>query len=232
MSFAPPRRPDGPPAARRRSPLLITVVILAVLVAALIFLATFWTEVLWFTEVGYANVIWTQWIARAVLFVVAFLLMGAAVFSSFTIGYRSRPVYAPSTPEQATLDQYREAVEPLRKLVTYVAPVVIGFFAGVAASSQWRTVMLALNGQSFGESDPEFGIDIGFYVFTLPVVRFAVSFLMAVVVISAIAAVVTHYLYGGLRIGSLPAGTPRTTTAARVHLAVLGAVLMVLIGAN
>ncbi|WP_402372178.1 UPF0182 family membrane protein [Isoptericola rhizosphaerae] len=232
MSFAPPRRPDGPPAARRRSPLLITVVILAVLVAALIFLATFWTEVLWFTEVGYANVIWTQWIARAVLFVVAFLLMGAAVFSSFTIGYRSRPVYAPSTPEQATLDQYREAVEPLRKLVTYAAPVVIGFFAGVAASSQWRTVMLALNGQSFGESDPEFGIDIGFYVFTLPVVRFAVSFLMAVVVISAIAAVVTHYLYGGLRIGSLPAGTPRTTTAARVHLAVLGAVLMVLIGAN
>ncbi|WP_407318731.1 UPF0182 family protein [Isoptericola halotolerans] len=232
MSFAPPRRPDGPPPARRRSPLLITVVVLAALVAALIFLATFWTEVLWFTQVGYANVIWTQWIARAVLFVVAFLVMGAAVYSSFAVGYRSRPVYAPSTPEQATLDQYREAVEPLRKIVTYAGPVLIGFFAGVAASSQWRTVMLALNGQSFGEADPEFGIDIGFYVFTLPVIRFAVSFLMAVVVISAIAAVVTHYLYGGLRIGALPAGMSRTTTAARVHLAVLGAVLMLLIAAN
>ncbi|GAA4736656.1 UPF0182 family protein [Isoptericola chiayiensis] len=232
MSFAPPRRQDGPPPARRRSPLLITLVVLAVLVVALLFLTNFWTEVLWFTQVGFANVIWTQWIARAVLFVAAFVIMGLAVWSSFAIGYRSRPVYAPSTPEQATLDQYREAVEPLRKIVTYAGPVLIGFFAGAAASAQWESVLLALNGSSFGTSDPEFGIDVGFYVFTLPVLRFAVSFLMAVVVISAIAAVVTHYLYGGLRIGSLPAGSSRTTTEARVHLAVLGTLLMLLIGAN
>ncbi|WP_402464123.1 UPF0182 family membrane protein [Isoptericola aurantiacus] len=232
MSFAPPRRQDGPPPARRRSPLLITVVVLAVLVVALLFLTNFWTEVLWFTQVGFSNVIWTQWTTRAVLFVVAFLVMGAAVYSSFAIGYRSRPVYAPSTPEQATLDQYREAVEPLRKIVTYAGPVLIGIFAGVAASSQWETVLLALNGQSFGQSDPEFGLDVGFFVFTLPVLRFVVSFLMAVVVISAIAAVVTHYLYGGLRIGQIPAGSSRTTTAARIHLAVLGTVLMLLIGAN
>ncbi|PFG42395.1 hypothetical protein ATJ88_1053 [Isoptericola jiangsuensis] len=231
MSFAPPRRQDGPP-ARRRSPLLITLLVLGALVVALLFLTNFWTEILWFDQLGFSDVIWTQWIARAVLFVAAFLVMGGAVFASFSIGYRTRPVYAPSTPEQATLDQYREAVEPLRKVVTYAGPVLIGLFAGVAASSQWRTVLLALNGQSFGQDDPQFGIDVGFYVFTLPVIRFAVSFLMAVVVISGIAAVVTHYLYGGLRIGPVAQGESRTTTAARVHLAVLGAVLMLLIGAN
>jgi uncharacterized membrane protein (UPF0182 family) len=232
VSFAPPRRPDGPSPTRRRSPLLITLVVLGALIALLLLLTNFWTEVLWFTQVGFADVVWTQWAARGVLFVVAFLVMGGAVFSSFSVGYRTRPIYAPSTPEQATLDQYREAVEPLRKVVTYVGPVLIGLFAGVAASSQWRTVMLALNGQSFGEVDPEFGIDVGFFVFTLPVLRFVVSFLMAVVVISAIAAVVTHYLYGGLRIGPIEPGASRTTTSARVHLAVLGTLLMLLIGAN
>ncbi|WP_278236700.1 UPF0182 family protein [Isoptericola sp. AK164] len=232
MSFAPPRRPDGPPPARRRSPLLITLVVLAALVVVLLFLTNFWTEVLWFTQVGYANVVWTHWISRGVLFTVGFLLMATAVYSSFAIGYRTRPVYAPSTPEQATLDQYREAVEPLRKVVTYAGPVLIGFFAGVAASAQWETVLLALNGQSFGSADPEFGIDVGFYVFTLPALRFVVSFLMAVLVISAIAAVVTHYLYGGVRIGAITDGSPRTTTAARVHLAVLGTLIMLLIAAN
>ncbi|NNU27808.1 UPF0182 family protein [Isoptericola sediminis] len=232
MSFAPPRRPDGPAPSRRRSPLLITLVVLAALVVVLLFLTNFWTEVLWFTQVGYANVIWTQWITRSVLFVVAFLIMAAAVYSSFAVGYRTRPIYAPSTPEQATLDQYREAVEPLRKVVTYAGPVLIGFFAGVAASAQWETVLLALNGQPFGTADPEFGLDVGFYVFMLPVLRFVVSFLMAVLVISTIAAVVTHYLYGGVRLGPIADGASRTTTAARVHLAVLGTLIMLLVATN
>src|SRR5690606_22923494 len=177
-------------------------------------------------------VIWTEWGMRAALFVAGFLVMGGAVFWSFTAAYRSRPIYAPSTPEQATLDQYREAVEPLRRVVTIAAPVLVGFFAGVAASAQWRTVLLAFNGSAFGTEDPQFGIDLGFYVFTLPALRFVVSFIMVVVVIAGIAALVTHYLYGGLRLGPVADGEPRTTPAARVHLAVLAAVLMLLIAAN
>ncbi len=232
MSFtAPPRRP-GPPTKRRRSPLTITIAVLAAVVVAVLLLANFWTEVLWFQTLGFGNVIWTQWIARAILFVTGFLVMGAAVFASFAVAYRVRPVYAPSTPEQATLDQYREAVEPLRKVVTVAAPLLVGFFAGVAAAAQWRTVLLALNGGEFGTSDPEFGMDHGFFVFTLPAVRFLISFLMSVVVISGIAALVTHYLYGGLRLGPAVAGAPRTTPGARVHLAIIGAALMLLIGAN
>ena len=234
MSFAAPprRRPSGPPAKRRRSPLAITLVVVAVVVVALLLLAQFWTEIMWFDALGFGNVIWTEWITRGVLFVVGFLVMAAAVFSSFAVAYRVRPVYAPSTPEQATLDQYREAIEPLRRVVTIAGPVVVGFFAGVAASAQWRSVLLAINPAPFGQKDPEFGIDLGFFVFTLPAVRFVVSFLMAVVIIGGIAALVTHYLYGGLRLGPVPAGTPRTTKASRVHLAVLGAALMLVIGAN
>jgi uncharacterized membrane protein (UPF0182 family) len=217
---------------RRRSPVAITLTVLAVLVVATLLLAQFWTEVKWFEAIGFAQVIWTQWGTRAVLFVLGFLIMSAAVFSSFAVGYRVRPVYAPSTPEQATLDQYREAIEPLRRIVTIVAPVLVGFFAGVAASGQWETVLLAFNGTTFGTDDPQFGIDLGFYVFTLPALRFVVSFFMAVVVISGIAALVTHYLYGGLRVGQVPAGVPRTTPATRVHLAILAAALMLLIAAN
>ncbi|MFE6969378.1 UPF0182 family protein [Isoptericola sp. NPDC057653] len=234
MSFAAPprRRPGGPPAKRRRSPLAITLVVIAVVVVALLLLAQFWTEVMWFDALGFSNVIWTEWITRGILFVLGFLVMGGAVFSSFAVAYRVRPVYAPSTPEQATLDQYREAIEPLRRVVTIAGPVVVGFFAGVAASAQWRSVLLALHPSSFDKKDPQFGIDLGFFVFTLPALRFVVSFLMAVVIIAGIAALVTHYLYGGLRLGPVPPGTPRTTRASRVHLAVLGAVLMIVIAAN
>ncbi|WP_425954895.1 UPF0182 family protein [Xylanimonas sp. McL0601] len=231
MSFASTRRPT-PPSRRRPSPIVITVVVLAVVIAAVLLLAQFWTEVMWFQALDFSRVVWTQWITRGVLFVLGFALMAGALYWSFSAAYRARPVYAPSTPEQATLDQYREAVEPLRRVVMIAAPIVVGFFAGVAASSQWRTVLLALNSVPFGKDDPQFHIDLGFYIFQLPALRFVLSFLVAVVIVAGIAAVVTHYLYGGLRIGPVPEGTSRTTRAARVQLALTAAVLMLLVAAN
>ncbi|WP_199230381.1 UPF0182 family protein [Promicromonospora sp. AC04] len=234
MSFAAaPRRPSGgAPRARRRSPLGVAVVAVAVVIAALLLLAQFWTEVMWFGQLGFSRVIWTEWGMRAALFATGFVVMAGSVFWSFTAAYRSRPVYAPSTPEQATLDQYREAVEPLRRVVMIAAPVLVGFFAGVAASAQWRAVLLAFNSEPFGETDPQFNMDIGFFVFTLPALRFGVGFLISVVVIAGIAGLITHYLYGGLRVGPAAAGGPRTTPAARIHLAIIGAVLLLLIAAN
>ncbi|MFC8797070.1 UPF0182 family protein [Promicromonospora sp. NPDC057138] len=234
MSFAAaPRRPSGGASrARRRSPLGVAIVAVAIVIAALLLLAQFWTEVMWFGQVGFSRVIWTEWGMRAALFAAGFLIMGGAVFWSFTAAYRSRPIYAPSTPEQATLDQYREAVEPLRRVVMIAAPVLVGFFAGVAASAQWRTVLLAFNSEPFGQNDPQFGMDLGFFVFLLPALRFTVGFLISVVIIAGIAGLITHYLYGGLRVGPAAAGGPRTTTAARVHLAIVGAVLLLLFAAN
>ncbi|QGQ18798.1 UPF0182 family protein [Cellulomonas sp. JZ18] len=231
MTFASPPRPR-PDAPRRRGPLVPTLITLAALVVLVLVLAQVWTEVLWFSQLGFTEVIRTEWLTRAVLFVLGFLVMAAAVGFSLSYAYRSRPVYAPSTPEQASLDQYREAIEPLRRLVLVVGPVVLGLFAGGAASQQWTTVQLWLNGREVGTSDPQWGMDIGFYLFTLPGLRFVVSFLMAVVVLSIIAAVATHYLYGGLRIGGRQGGAPRATRAARVHLSVLGALVLLLIAAN
>lgn len=234
MSFAatPRRSPSGERHPRKRSPLAITLAVIAVIVVAVLLLAQFGTEVLWFNQLGFSRVLWTEWGTRAALFVGGFLVMGALVFASFSIAYRSRPIYAPSTPEQATMDQYREAAEPLRKVVALAIPALVGFFAGVAAASQWQTVLLALNAVPFGTKDPQYGIDLSFYVFTLPAVRFAVSFLMAAVVIAGIAALATQYLYGGLRFGTGKERGLQSTTAARVQLFVTAAVLMVLVAAN
>ncbi|WP_029291026.1 UPF0182 family protein [Cellulomonas sp. HZM] len=232
MTYASPSRPQpasGP--RRRRSPLVPTLIVLGAIVVLVVILSQVWTEVLWYRQLGFVEVIRTEWGTRVLLFLAGFLVMGGAVWWSLSYGYRSRPVYAPSTPEQANLDQYREAIEPLRRLVLIAAPIVVGLFAGAAASQQWQTVQLWIHGGHVGTSDPQYGIDLGFYLFTLPGLRFVVSFLLAVTVISGVAGLATQYLYGGLRIGGSNA-TPRTTKAARVHLATIGAVLMLLVAAN
>ncbi|MBT0768025.1 UPF0182 family protein [Kineosporia sp. J2-2] len=224
------RDPRGPRPVlnrRRRGALAPTLITLGVLIVLGLIASQMWTEVLWFQSVGYTQVYRTELLTKIALFVLGALVMGAAVAASLIIGYRSRPIYAPMSTEQVGLDRYRESIEPLRRLVGLAVPIVLGLFAGSAASQQWQTVQLWLHRVPFGEKDPQFKMDIGFFVFTLPWLQFLVSFLTAAVFLSAIAALVTHYLYGGLRVQG--AGQ-RLTSAARVHLFVLAASFLVLRG--
>ncbi len=230
MTFAENSRPR-PVARRRRGPLVPTIVTIVALVVGLLVLSQLWTQVLWFDQLGFGQVLWTQWGTRVVLFVLGFLVMAGAVAVSLQYAYRARPVYAPSSNEQANLDQYREAIEPLRRLVMIVGPVVLGLFGGGAAAQRWQTVQLFLHRQTVGTTDAQFHVDLGFYMFTLPLLRFVVSFLMTAAVLSVVGAVATHYLYGGLRIGAAAKGH-RTTVQARRHLSVLGAVFLVLVAAS
>ena len=194
-----------------------------------VLLSSVWTDILWYQQIGFGVVYRVELLTRAGLFVIGALIMGGAVASSLMIAYRSSPVYAPVSTEQASLDRYRETLEPLRRLVGVVIPAGLALFAGSAAGQQWKTVQLWWNAESFGRKDPQFGIDIGFFVFTLPWLQFLVGFFTAVVFLAGLAAVVTHYLYGGLR---LQGSGSRMTPTARVHLAGLAAAFLVLRGVD
>lgn len=218
--------------ATRRGALLPTLLILAGVVIGFFVFSRLWTEWLWFDQLGYSEVLRTQWLSRAGLFVVGGLIMGGVIWLNLRLAYKHRPMYVPTTPQQQDLDRYREAFEPLRRVVFVAGPLVAAFFAGSAASTQWQSMLLAVNGQPFGETDPLFNMDVSFYVFTLPFLRFVVSFLMTVTFFGAAVALFTHYLYGGLQIVGNTAGTQRISRAARVHIAVLAGVFVLFIAAN
>jgi uncharacterized membrane protein (UPF0182 family) len=214
---------------RRRSALAPTLAILGVLVVLAVLMSTVWTDVLWYSQIGFLSVYRTELLTRAGLFLAGGLVMGVAVASSLVVAYRSRPVYAPVATEQMSLDRYRETLEPLRKLVAIAVPAGLALFAGSAAGQQWKTVQLWRNSVPFGTKDAQFGIDTGFFVFTLPWLQFLSGFLTAVVFLAGLAAAVTHYLYGGVR---LQGPGQRMTSAARLHLAGLAAVFLLLRGVD
>jgi uncharacterized protein len=169
--------------------------------------------------VGYSGVydkmLWT----RVGLFFGFGLVMAASVAANMVIAYRARPFHRPDSPEQTGLDRYRDAVAPIRTLLLVSVAGVIGLFGGVAANGKWRTFLLWVNREPFHTQDPYFHKDAGFYVFTLPWLHFVVGFLIAVLVLSALSAVVVHYLYSGIR---LQATTDRMSTTATIQLSILG----------
>ncbi len=214
----------GPGRARTtapRSPLVTSLVLAAALLIVVSIAAQFWTEVLWYQSVSFAGVFTTQLLTKLGLGVVGGALTAVVVWSGISVAYRTRPIYAPS-PETQAMEHYRQLVEPMRRTATVAAPLALGLFAGLSAATQWDTFLLWLNGSDFGTTDPEFGLDIGFFVFDLPWVNFVIAFLTMVLILGIVAAAFTHYLYGGIVAGA----RMRSTQAARVHLTVLLAALV------
>lgn len=203
------------PRTRRLSPLAITIIIVVALIIAFLAVASVMTEILWFNQLGYLPVFATQWIAAAVMFVVGFLAMSIPAFLAIDIAYRKRPVYARLT---AQLDRYQEVVEPLRRLVKWLLPAVLGIFAGVAAAAGWQSVLLWWNSSPTGEVDPQFGRDISFYLFDLPLWHSVTGFASAVILIALLAGAATSYLYGGI---SFTEREFRVSKATRVQTAIL-----------
>ena len=223
-----PEGPDegngGPPRAvgrRRRGPLGTTLLVVLGVVVVGGILADVLTDVWWYDSVGFRGVFVKELTTKLGIFVAAALITGGVVASSLVIAYRTRPLYIPVTPAQQVLEQYRQAIEPLRRIAVWAVPVVLGLLAGSGSMGAWRTFLLWANREPFGIKDPQFGLDVGFFVFTLPWLRFVVSFVTVVLVLAFVAAAFTHYVYGGLQ---LPGRGP-TTRAAYVHLGILGALI-------
>ncbi|PCE14979.1 hypothetical protein AUC47_02245 [Microbacterium sp. SZ1] len=192
----------------------ISLAIIAALIAVFFVFSSLFTEYLWFDQLGFTNVLTTQWIATVTMFVVGFLGMAVPLFVAIQLAYRLRPVYVRLSSQ---LDRYQEVIEPLRRLAMWGMPIFFGLFAGFSAASQWKTVWLWANGVATDTTDPQFGVDTGFYMFAMPFYSILLAFVSAVLLLTLIVTALVSYLYGSVRIGQ---GELRISKAARIQLAV------------
>jgi uncharacterized membrane protein (UPF0182 family) len=212
-------------APRRGRVLLPTIIVLAVIVIGFVIFTSFYTDWLWFDSVGETEVFTVTLITRLALFASFGLTMAVVLAGTLWVAYRFRPAVPPLTQEQAGLERYRMALDPFRVVITLGIAALIGLLAGISASSEWSTFLRWRNATDFGITDPQFGLDIGFYVFTYPFLRFVLGFAISATLLAVGLAVAAHYLYGGLRLQ--PKGD-RMSTAAQVHLSGLIALLLLL----
>ena len=213
--------PDLPPPAARNPRSRALVITAVVLVAAFLGLTTFsgfYTDRLWYVSGGYGGVFTTLIWTRIGLFVATGLLMALVVCLNVVLAYRMRPIFV-GMGDPNGMGRYREAVTPIRRLVVLGIGLVLLVFTGTSGAGQWRTYLMWRNGGDFGSEDVYFGRDIGFFVFDLPWYHFVTDLAMAVLVLSVIAAALTHYLYGGIQLQS--SSGERMSGAAQAQLSLL-----------
>ena len=219
-------------------PVLGSLIALIVLVTVA---AGIWTDFLWFRSVGYSSVFDTTYGVRWALFAIAAAFMITVIGANIVIAYRLssaagvRPAQAPSgesasqpaSLQQQGLEAWRTVIDPHRRLVVGVVLGLIGLISGLGASSSWRTWLLFENRTAFGVPDPQFHMDLSFFVFDYPFIRMVLTFLFAAILLSLLAAALVHFLYGGLRIQRRG---ERATQGTRAHLFVLAGIFVLLKG--
>ncbi len=212
------RRPKVGPGA-------ITVMVLVLLGLFVYAASSFWTEILWFQQMHATRILLTRWGAIAGLAVVGVVLSVAVLRTMIGLAHRHR-VSSKRGEAAANLRQYQDAIEPFKKLAFWLVALVLGIPAGLRLAEGWQTALTWLNATPFGKTDPIFGWDISFFVFTLPFLELVVSFLLHLVILSLVVSIVASYLYGGLQ--AVP--RPHATVPVRRHLGILAAVASVIIG--
>ena len=218
---------------RRRSTrvtLVITGVVLLVVILSLRSIATFWTDYLWFKEVGQSSVFvktLTAKIGLALIFGIAFFVL---TWLNLFIADRLAPVYVPMSPEEEIVGRYRDTIAPYRRWIRIGVAGVLAFFVGTAAVAHWSDWLLFLNHVDFGVKDPQFGRDVGFLVFQLPFYEFVVNWFLATLIFVTLITAAVHYLNGGIRFQTQR--SERVTPAVKAHLSVLFGVLALFKGAG
>jgi uncharacterized membrane protein (UPF0182 family) len=157
-----------------------TVVWSRALVAAWILLALFSADLLalllmdfWlFESLGYESVFWTNF------------RMGAALFA----------VSAGSVTLAATVPALVHGLSSRARRHFLQLGAILGILAGFWAAGKHVEFLAFFGGLAFGETDPVFGLDIGFYVFKLPAIETALRAAWILLSFALVCGVVTAYL--------------------------------------
>jgi len=216
------------PAGRRRFGRRGLIIAVAAVIVALIILgaaATFYTDLLWFREVRYTNVFWTQIRVKIALGVVFGAIFAAALLVNLWVVQKVTSPHRLFTLKDQVLERYRATLRPYVRWAVVGVALLFGLFAGSGATSQWRSWLLFRHGAKFGSTDPVFHKDLGFYVFHLPFYRFVFAWTFSTLLVVLIVTAVGHYFMGGIRLDQRGG---RATPQVKVHLSVLLALIVLL----
>jgi uncharacterized membrane protein (UPF0182 family) len=221
------RVPDVERRRRRRSFklrgwLIAGGVLLIILLFSLRGLAGFYTDFLWFDSVEQGST-WRQLltakIVPALVFTVVFFVI---MLANLLIADRLAPKYRSTGPEDELVERYQQFVAPFQGRIRVGIALFFALVAGVGVSAQWQEWVLFTNRVDFGVKDPQFDMDVGFYVFQLPFLRFIADWLFAGLVIVLLVTAVAHYLNGGIRFQS---PFQRVTPQVKAHISVILALM-------
>jgi hypothetical protein len=191
--------------------------------------AAFYTDWLWFTEVGYeaifARRLRTSVLTGAAVFAVSFAALWANAVIALSVLTQPYVVIASSAQGQPIMFNRMQVRRAATAIATLAALVM-----ALPASGRWLDLLEFRYAVPFGQVDPLFGRDIAFYVFRLPVYDYIRGTALAVILLSLVFSAGIYILAGAVGLG--PRTGIDTSRRARLHLSLLASALFLVMAAG
>ncbi len=211
----------------RRRGMTVIAGAIAVVYLFLTGLSTIWTDYLWFNSVGFVQVWRTNWIISVALAVGGGLIVFGFVWLNLWLTDRISPrmELLDLGEDEELVERFREWVEPRLRMVRLGVAAAFGLLLGLGVAAWRDEVLLFLNPVSFGQVDPHFGTDLGFYLFRLPLWELINSWVFNLLILTIILVGTVHYLNGGIRV--LQGNRLSMRSGVKTHISILAAGLAV-----
>lgn len=181
-------------------------VLLIVLVSALLALIlsfftslSFYTDWLFFKEVGYEAVFRKSFLAKVFTGLAAGGI--AALFLLINIFIANRQNFPQGSIYSIEKELYGLKKFDMNRLVKHLGlylSVLASLVAVIAAGGYWKEVLLFMGAQPAGLADPVFSRDVSFYLFRLPLIGSINSFLSILLLTGIVFTALNYILRGGI----------------------------------
>lgn len=198
----------------RRNAITVAIVVVVGLIAVRRITGVL-VDWLWFSSIGYVDVFWTILFAQVLLFVAVFGASAGAIWVSGILAHRHargpglwRAEAASSSNRLEVIGELADQVAPRIPWRSTIAGAAILLGLVIAASKipSWDMALRFLNQAPYGERDPIFGKDIGFYLFSLPTYVALKNWLLQLLVCSTLVAGVVYAVRGDIALERPPRG--------------------------
>ncbi len=186
-------------------------------------IARFYVDYLWHDALGRGDVFWGVIGAKATMFLGFFLIFVVMASINLAIADRLAPDEF-SANVHPYVERFHEVFGRRLRLVRYGVAIVLGLMLAAPAIGRWQDWLLFRNAQDFGVDDPQFGQDVGFYVFQLPFLSFLLDWTFAALIVTILLTAGAHFLNGGVELVS---PVPAIRNSTKTHIAILVAILAV-----
>ncbi len=193
----------------RRWTLILSVTFAVVIFVALPFinwLARVWTDYLWYQDLGQSAVFITRITSQLAIGIAFALAAFILLFGNMRVARGMAPKVMPVGLPEGVPPQLAEVIEvarlrmgPWLDRAILIAAAWFAFVSGSAQAARWTTYRIALEGPKFGMSDPQFGRDIGFYIFRLPALESIGGWLTGILVLTIVLTLAVHLLDGAIQ---------------------------------
>jgi uncharacterized protein len=212
---------------RPRTLLFILAALILLLFIVLSLVDGLLVDFLWFHSLGFGQIFDITLTAQVVIFagvwLVSFIAIGASGLLALGLSRDHERLHVVRRGDQVTEVNLPELIRSLGdripwRLIMVAVAAVLGLFVASSEASSWDVYLRALHGVPFGVKEPAFGVDVGFFVFTLPLLEELRDLFLTILVLTAIVSGGVYWLRGALDFREAP---PQISRACAVHLSVL-----------